>query len=269
MRHIAHKATIHLAALLVTGCTSMAASASFVFPDFTDTTGLNAVGSTSFTAGSAVMWDPTDTVAAGGLWHLDRQSVVGGFTTTFEWEMNSVTSSAIPADGLAFVIQDSSSSALQPGGSSMGYSGMPAGILAVEIDNFSDIGLEVRTGPVLTIGAAPVSSVPLAIGAVVDIGPRTATITYTPGSLTFDYDGNGTIDLTAAIDLTSLLAPDGSAYVGFTAAVGGFQAEHVVNSWSFSSASAVPEPATALTLIPGLALLGAARRRRRRESSST
>jgi hypothetical protein len=106
-------------------------------PDFTSNQGcltlngtLNGVVNSAYPA--FVTTNPTPTVAtvlrltpnqsswAGSAWYNTQQPVAGGFTTVFQFQFTQ-QSAPLSADGIAFVIQNSSLSALGQGGGSIGY----------------------------------------------------------------------------------------------------------------------------------------------------
>jgi len=58
---------------------------------------------------------------AGSAWFNTQQAVKGGFSTTFQFQFTRQGDAHTPADGIAFVIQNSSITALGQGGGSIGY----------------------------------------------------------------------------------------------------------------------------------------------------
>jgi hypothetical protein len=66
---------------------------------------------------------------------------------------------------------------------------------------------------------------------------HTVEIVYTPGTLTVSLDGSDVF--TVAVDLAEwlILAADGTAWVGFTAATGDWVQVHDVRKFSFASSS--------------------------------
>jgi len=118
-------------AVIVLGCRVTAADTVLVnFPDFNSTSGLSLQGATS-KAGNVLRVSGTssDNGNAGSAWDTTQQPVAGGFSTTFHFQISQL--SGIPdddgnngGDGFAFVIQNSSSTALGGIGGGMGYSGI-------------------------------------------------------------------------------------------------------------------------------------------------
>jgi len=219
---------------------------------------------------------PNQTVWAGSAWFTVKQPMANGFSTTFTFlikdHANSTlcggTDSPCPADGIAFVIQNSGATALGPDGCGIGFGANTDctgtnGIiksLAVEFDTFNNDDTDNNHANHVAIqscaaGAANstrangdcnhgdyILSSSLADGTV-----HTATISFTPqttcagsscpGTLDVVLDGtdlfpNGvSIDLSPALDLND---NNNSALVGFTAATGGAFDNQDILSWTFS-----------------------------------
>jgi len=69
--------------------------------------------------------------------NLGRQSVNTGFTTYFKFRIDTAAICCTPADGFAFVIQNSSAAALGTGSGGLGYAGIPNS-LAIEFDTYQN-----------------------------------------------------------------------------------------------------------------------------------
>jgi hypothetical protein len=112
----------------------------------------NATTTTDPTYGNVLRLTPSAESQIGSAWSSAQQQVSGGFTTTFQFRFSSP--SEPPADGIAFVIQNSSLGAIGAGGGSIGYGGSngpfgiagtappsPPGIsnsLAIEFDTYNN-----------------------------------------------------------------------------------------------------------------------------------
>ena len=126
------------------------------FPDFTSVANLQFNGSAHRATGyqSAKVLRLTDGYPGFGATHpetastwfelppsvdvnLGRQPVNKGFTTYFKFQIHIAAICCTPADGFAFVIQNSSTSALGNGSGGLGYGGIPNS-LAVEFDTFAN-----------------------------------------------------------------------------------------------------------------------------------
>jgi Bacterial lectin len=123
------------------------------FSDFSSTANLTLNGSAAPAnngTANVLRLTPAAPSQAGSAWFNFQQPVAGGFTTVFKFQFTAA--SAPPADGIAFVIQNSSLTALGQGGGSIGYAdgggdcdGTPCdtggGIpnsLAVEFDTYNN-----------------------------------------------------------------------------------------------------------------------------------
>jgi len=70
-------------------------------------------------------------------WFTQQQPVKSGFTTYFKFQIRTAAICCAPADGLAFVIQNSSVTALGTGAGGLAYAGIPNSV-AVEFDTFQN-----------------------------------------------------------------------------------------------------------------------------------
>lgn len=144
-----------IAALVMVGSTPLLAQ--ITFNDFSTTTGLqlngNAAAATNTGGMKVLRLTPNLTDQAGSAWFTTLQPVAGTFSTTFTFQLAGFNTGDGPADGIAFVIQNSSAtaatalSALGPDGCSIGFGGNPncqgpgTGItnsLAVEFDTYQN-----------------------------------------------------------------------------------------------------------------------------------
>jgi hypothetical protein len=125
------------------------------FSDFSSTANLtlngNAAAPVNNGTANVLRITPAASSQAGSAWFNIQQPVSGGFTTKFQFQFTGASNP--PADGIAFVIQNSSLSALGQGGGSIGYAdgggdcdGTPCDIgggipnsLAVEFDTYDNM----------------------------------------------------------------------------------------------------------------------------------
>ncbi len=70
---------------------------------------------------------PNSTGQSGSAWFTTKQPVAGPFSTTFTFQLSSPSPGASPGDGFAFVIQNSSSTALDPGNADGKFDGCSIG----------------------------------------------------------------------------------------------------------------------------------------------
>jgi len=184
-----------------------------------------------------------DTVAAA--WLTARQNVGGGFTSTFDIRMTG------SGDGLAFVVQDSSVTAVGLGGGFLGYgAGIPRS-LAVECDITFNPGWDPNDNHIAVHSAGPApntadgSSGALTVNQTAsslasdlnDGAVHTVSVVYdalaSPHHMTVSLDGAMVLSFDVDLAAELGLAPDGTAWVGFTAGTGSFAAFIDIVSWSF------------------------------------
>ncbi|MBZ5567463.1 MAG: HYR domain-containing protein [Acidobacteriia bacterium] len=184
----------------------------------------------------------------GGAWTFTKQRFGDGFDTTFLFQISQLTN--VGADGFAFVIQNSSTTALSASGGSLGYDGIPAS-LVIEFDTFQN------TQPgwndpnsnhisVHTLGINPNSAMGTAA-----IGSTTSIPNLKDGKwhlmhmhyavqpqpqLSLYLDNVATPVLQVGVNIVSQLQlSDGAAWVGFTGATGGYTEVHDIQNWHFLS----------------------------------
>ncbi len=229
--------------------------------NYTISTGFALVGSGAVN-GTGVQLTST-TGQAGAAWAGTQQSVASGFSASFQFKITAGTNSNYFADGLAFVIQGSSSglSALGGGGGDIGYAGL-TNSLAVEFDTYDDgsapiddpngnhiaiisngtgtnLASHCQTSPGPCYGGSSVLAVTNSNLAftLTDGALHTVTITYTGGSngtLTVSV-GNTTIVTASNLNLQTLLGlpASGYAWVGFTGGSGDGGENGDIYNWSF------------------------------------
>jgi hypothetical protein len=203
---------------------------------------------------------PNSTDTAGSAWFNTQQSVTGSFSTTFTFQLTGGNTSSSPADGIAFVIQNSALTALGPEGCGIGFGGSSSGCtpssgpqtgipnsLAVEFDTFQNaddpnnnfVAIQTcLTGPnsidsgtcrIATNSTLPVT---LADGNIHSVainysGPDTKLLDVVLDSI--DLFPGGVV-----FDLTSIGLNNGNAWVGFTASTGGGDDNQDILSWTFT-----------------------------------
>ncbi|MFY9527527.1 MAG: L-type lectin-domain containing protein [Candidatus Acidiferrales bacterium] len=244
----------------------------FNFPNFSSRTNLTLNGNAAPSGtGTSTVLRLTPNVAGqvGSVWFNTQQVVSNGFTTTFQFRISNP--STPPADGLAFVIQNSAASttAIGPGGGGIGYGtnldSSGTGItdsLAVEFDTFQNTGdPNANHVAVQSCGTGANSSdetalfgdseTPCNLGTnselpitLADGNVHTVVINYDPTSsdacdggpaLKVYLDGNTPV-LRACVNVATRLSlgTGGTAWVGFTGATGADDEDNDILNWSFT-----------------------------------
>jgi uncharacterized repeat protein (TIGR01451 family) len=129
-------AVVVLAGLVMIGATPLFAQSPY-FPNFNSTTNLVLNGTATATKNGVLQLTTSAPSQVGSAWYSVLQPVAGGFSTTFTFRI--FNPSELPADGIAFVIQNSpaGTSVLGVGGGGIGYQGIPNS-LAIEFDTFQN-----------------------------------------------------------------------------------------------------------------------------------
>src|SRR5579863_3250682 len=228
--------------------------------------------------------DNTSAVSGTAWFQTQQQSVSAGFTTVFQFQITHNQQNPYgPADGIAFVIQNSSGSgqgtaAAGSSGSAIGYgypepgqfgSAIPNS-LAIEFDTFLNPAWDPNGNHIAVQSCGPDLNTqdhdaicpdgnPANVGIVADLGGitladgnvHTAVLQYDPGTLSIFVDNLGTPLLVVSVDLsTQLTLNNGSAWVGFTGAEGGFYEQNDILSWTFTPATAQTTITQTLTPSP-------------------
>jgi hypothetical protein len=252
-------------------CTVIQAD-SFVYSNFSSTAGLNLVASAT-QIGNEVRLSAAVPNTVGSLWNTTKRSVENGFETMFTFRVTGMSGNLDftgqpGGDGLAFLVQNTSSGAFGVAGSYMGYE--VANSIAVELDTWQNpnflalepsnnhVGVQSNgtgmngPGAGQFLGAAAVTP-NMSDGAV-----HTGMVRYVPNSLTVFIDNMVTPVLTVPVNLSTLLSLDsGKAFVGFTGGGASAYENHDLLSWKFAS---IPEPSS--LAIAALAAIAIALRRR-------
>ena len=274
--------------IFVMALCSVPAAAQITFLDFSTTDGLALNGSAAQTTnatGQPVLRLTPDTPShnGGSAWFTTQQSIASGFTSVFQFQITHDPNNPYPgpADGLAFVVQNSvnpvasGTQALGGSGGAIGYgvpdpggdTGTPIdNSLAVEIDTFKNswdpdanhIAIQ-SCGPdnntqdhtALCPNGSPselgIISNPSGIN-LADGNVHTLVVDYDPGTLRIYLDNFGVPVLTIPVNLATLLNLNSTdsgqtALVGFTGATGYYLENNDILSWTFTPAT-VPTPIT-------------------------
>ncbi|MBZ5722427.1 MAG: putative Ig domain-containing protein [Acidobacteriia bacterium] len=269
---------------LLLGLGATTAFAQISFNDFSNVTSLKLNGAaaqaTNANNQKVLRLTPDKkTHVSGSAWFAtSQQSVTSGFTTSFTFQ---ITHASSQADGLAFVIQNSTgngfgTSARGGSGGAIGY-GVPDpgdnGVaipdsLAVEFDTFDNTAWDPNNNHVAVQSCGTGSNTqnhnaicmngnPANLGINSNLGAislfdgtvHTAVVDYDPGTLRVFIDDLGVPVLVINTDLSTLLSlNNGTAWVGFTGATGALTENNDILTWTFTPGTA-PTPITQ-TLTP-------------------
>ena len=221
-------------------CSLTTLHADFNYTDFSDMTGLTTVG-TAVPFLNRVRLTSSAISQVGAVYTTDPQAVTQGFDTTFEYSIGPITGGA---DGMAFVIQSDSPTALYSNGGELGYHGMPRS-LVIEIDNYTNGNWFDPGGQHLSIhgligqpNSADESTASLAQATVQVTGNHTMRIRYEGTTFEVYLDDLVTPVMTVDLNLEEYLEGP-MAWVGFTGATGGLVQTNEVISWSMTFAGGI------------------------------
>jgi hypothetical protein len=221
---------------------------------------LTANGSATFINGMAQLTDGGSSEA--GTIFSDQKTDIRNFTTTFTFQFTDGTSPT--ADGMTFIIQPSSPTAIGGTGGGLGYgpdhyvsAGGAVGItpsVAIKFDLYSNEGEGVDSTGIFTDGrsptlrdpALPTTPTPLIPDESVDLSSTginfhttdvfQVTLSYNGTTLTekiVDTTTGATVTENYAVDIPDILGSD-TAYVGFGGGTGGLTVTSDVQSWKFT-----------------------------------
>jgi hypothetical protein len=257
-----------ITALVVMGAVTPVLAQSPNFPNFGSVANLTLNGNAA-RSGTALQLTPAAPYQDGSAWFNIAQPVAGAFSTTFTFQLSGSTNTGFgPADGIAFVIQNSALTALGPNGCGIGFGGSAyctpgSGIpnsLAVEFNTFNngpgvdpssnDVAIQNCSGT----GANSVDqSCSLAFNDLTLLSPPINMADGNVHTVTINYSGPTTTLLDVILDgidlfpktvanpsggvlfnMATIGLASGNAWVGFTAATGGGDDNQDILSWTFT-----------------------------------
>ena len=239
--------------VLLVAVTIDCASAAIRFDDFSTIQGLNLVGN-STVSGKALRLTRARSNQRGAVWFREKQPVLSGFETTFQFQLTHQDLFFRGTDGFAFVLQNSGPAALGGIGSAGGFgvtdptNPRQAGIpwtIAVFFDTLRNpeegdpssnfIAIRANGGPSETRWpAARLAFTPNLSVRLKDRKVHTARIVFQPPVLSVFLDSS--LVLKTVADLSIATDHQGSAWVGFTAATGWGWQNHDILNWTFAGA---------------------------------
>jgi fibronectin type 3 domain-containing protein len=166
--------------------------------------------------------------------YASTQLTVSAFTTTYTYLMTGTQGTT--ADGITFVIQNQSATAVGGGGGSLGYAGItPSFAIAINVYSGHPFGSEFLTNGTVDGGYSETN-----INTSLVNVPITVTITYYGGNtLTATLTQGNNVDTktyTFASNLATLIGSN-AAWVGFTGATGAVNSTQKIMNWTFTQLS--------------------------------
>ncbi|MES2437791.1 MAG: discoidin domain-containing protein [Verrucomicrobiota bacterium] len=179
----------------------------------------------------------------GSAWFINKLNVALGFQADFGLSLNKTPDGSPPADGVAFVIQNSAAGSNETG---TGEAGLPQNALNIKFTTYggggNDSRVEVRDGT--TVLASTVTATtpgvrlyglpgqPNTLGSSDTDPAYQIKVVYVPGDLDVYLDGIAVIQ-NVSVDLQEIGAADaaGKSFFGFTARTGGFTQNNDITGW--------------------------------------
>ena len=226
------------------------------FASFSNATGLTFNGISVLNGAALQLSSSSQGYQAGSAWYATPVNIAA-FTTDFNFQLVNAV-----ADGMTFTIQGQSPSAIGPSGGGLGYGaaypGGPVGItnsIAVKFDLYNNNGEGSDSTGFYTNGVSPTtpaidmtaSGVNPAIGDVMH-----AHLTYDGTTLVLlltDTTTSASFTTSTAVNIPTLVGSS-TAYVGFTAGVGGYSATQNILNWTFTSGTSTTPVTAAPTFTP-------------------
>jgi Legume lectin domain len=228
-----------LAALVVPA----SASAAIDYPDFSSTAGLQLNGDAK-QVGNVVQLTPAENSKGGAVYSATPLNPQESFENQFAISMHDSTTSPLPADGIAFMVQSEGVDAGAGLGGSLGYDGVAPSVI-VEFDIFHNFGEPLTdhvsimtegdgTNHLACANAGPTPTCTSDLPFPLYGAPVFGWVEYdaVAGHLRVWVSQTSTKPAAPLLDHPISLAPLGSSgYVGFTAATGASNAVQDVLSW--------------------------------------
>jgi hypothetical protein len=234
----------------------LAIDVSSATPGLTSSSGLHLLDHASESGGTLTL-TTSGVGAIGAVWSATPLNIQS-FVTDFTFQITPAEANI--GDGFTFTIQNAGPSAIGGGGGKLGYAGIGSSV-AVKFDLHNNSGEGPDSTGFYTDGAMPTvpalnltpSGVDLHSGDTMD-----AHLTYDGTTLTLTLTDTVTGAVFTAGQAINIPATVGgnSAYVGFTAGVGGTTATQKILTWTFSSGLPLVSDGAGFASSSGLNLLG-------------
>jgi len=220
------------------------------YPNFNSLNNLQLVGATTSQNGNLIL-TPNNYWQNGGVWNSIEGPYGFGFTTSFTFSFSNIANNQFGgADGIAFVIQNNSPSALGNSGGGIGYDGIASSI-AIEFDTYLNTEAGDLDGNHISVHTRGVQTnsyyEQYSLGQLWNVTPPLksstplqATIQYTSesinqkGLLQVFYEDMK--PLSVSVNLDSLLnLSNGTVWLGFTSSTGGGFETTTLYNWNFEA----------------------------------
>jgi hypothetical protein len=219
----------------------------FAYPNFASLDNLRLLGN-AVIRDDDLLLTPAKIYQVGGVWFRRRVNVARGFECTFIYGVER-PNPAYGSDGLAFVVQNDRPDAIGSWGGNLGYDGIRKSA-AVEFDmirnldlgdpNENHVSLQTR----FQDGNSANHNHPFSEGFsnpvpvnLSDGSLHTVYITYQPPDWAVYVDDRTNPVVRAKLDLKKVVGSEGFAWVGLTAASGGWAQGHILHSWKLDANS--------------------------------
>ncbi|MCM3568628.1 L-type lectin-domain containing protein [Neobacillus mesonae] len=226
----------------------------FTFDDFSDPSDLTLNGSaTTINSGGQTVLRLTgaSTSQAGSAFTTETFPLSNGFSTFFSFQMTDPGGGDDPsgdgpgADGIVFMVQSNSNTALGAAGGGIGYFEIPNSA-GVEFDTFLNVGFADPNGNHVGVDTeGSVNSIATSIALPDRLNNGTvwfAWVDYSPVTNILEVRVSTTNvrpavpTLTAVVDIPLLLGSS-EGYIGFSAGTGALFENHDILSWEFCSSA--------------------------------
>jgi hypothetical protein len=206
--------------------------------EFTDSTMFNFVGGAKL-VNKKIRLTESLRSQSGGIWLKEKRNVAKDFTIQIGFQITDPSGTG--ADGIAFVIQNTSDTIIGEFGAGIGYAGIPNSI-AVEFDTWynspgddpddNHIGIQTRGIKPNSSDHSQTLGITSKIPKLEDGKVHIMRIVYEKSIMKVFLDDSINPKITATINLDSLLSLDnGTAWLGFTSSTGGAWAAHDIVSF--------------------------------------
>jgi len=174
--------------------------------------------------GASIQLTSPDDYQVGSVWYTDRVYILRDWETEFIYSITDGTSP--PADGLAFVIQTTGTTALGGTGGEIGYGGISNSIAICAVSYVTNAITIRENGDYTNYAMFSTMNV---------VGTHTIRIIYkhSINLLKIYFDETSLFNYTYNFETSMRDLINGTAYIGFTGSCGGANARQKILYWNF------------------------------------